>query len=97
MKTLQAIKDEVSQEVRKKRDAPFLRNYDSRIHSRTHLIEIAMDEVAKRYALEVAKEALKNAYAGTIHHYFVTHDDNLIERPVLEDLINNENNIPELI
>lgn len=91
MKTLKEIKDECAIEL------GYL-NFDDIIGSRSvFFIEVVMEVVAKRYAIEVAKETLNNALAVTINHYFVTHDDKPIERHVLGGLINNENNIPELI
>lgn len=53
-------------------------------------------QAMKEYALEVAKEALKNASASLIKHYFIDHSDKAIDEKDIEKVINCEDNIPEI-
>lgn len=94
MKTIDELKDEVMQELSELHNDDY-QSWDDVLSWVDQ--DSPWEMVCERHANQVAKEALKSACAVTINHYFVTHDDKPIERHVLEDLINNENNIPELI
>lgn len=60
MKTLQEIKDEYAGEQGRDSWDEFFK-YCVLIHSRLDTMQYHHDEIAKRFAIEVAKEALRNA------------------------------------
>lgn len=91
MKTLEQIKEEVAEN----RDyTSWEKLKDDYIYWDQGKFEKSIDEVAKRYAKEVAKRALKNASASLIKHYFIDNSDIAIDSKEIEKIINCENNIP---
>lgn len=92
MKTLQEIKDEYAGEQGCDSWDEFFK-YCELIHSRLDTMQYHHDEIAKRFAIEVAKEALRNASEKGLKKFigqgYLLHDE-------LKEEIENENNIPEL-
>lgn len=81
MKTLEEIKNEVAAELGKK-------NWSNLLHLHGGATDSVWDMISKRFAIEVAKQALKNAdkRVGMFPNY----------RNLVEDKILNESNIPTL-
>lgn len=64
--------------------------------SEIYSLEELMDEVAKLYAKQIAKEALEIAFDGVVNYYFEKNDNNPITKEKMQELICSKNNIPEL-
>jgi len=90
MKTLEEIKNEVAIEHGYRDWNHVL------LESSLVTIESLMDGVTRRYALEVAKEALKNAAENVDFRNFLTAESKY-DLEINTDSITNESNIPELI
>ena len=105
MKTLEEIKDEVAQEM------GFLDWVEMFYEEGYEIGDSGIDEVARRYAKEVARESLRNAadkYQDMLYYVVEETDSNIrgvlnIERRTLQpcyavpkQTILNESNIPEL-
>lgn len=90
MKTLDAIKQEYARENNFCEWSEILYSIDDPAEIDEHF-----DKVAKLYALEVAKEALKNANTKLSIFYFVDNNDKPISISDFTEIIENENNIPK--
>lgn len=89
MKTLDQIKDEVANEY----GYPCYEEYENEMINYNSCVDV--NEVAKRYAREVAMEALKNSAENVDFRNFLTAESKY-DLEINTDSTTNESNIPEL-
>lgn len=96
MKTLEQIKDEVANEY----GHPCYEEYENEMMFYSSCVEV--NEIARRFAKEVAREALRNAADKAVTKTIISFSDNpndslpAVFQRVDKDSITNESNIPKL-
>lgn len=95
MKTLEDIKDEYANECGRDSWEDYFK-WNELCHMPLSHMQVAHDEIAKRFALEVAKEALKNAADNAKLDAEWSYSVNDVVHSVDKQSIIDENNIPKI-